>query len=190
SGATAVVGQGRVALARGNAGRAETLFRRAIQMQPGLSDARWSLAIALLRQRRVSQAVAALQESIEYSQGTDQTARYMMAGIAYELGKLTEAERLLSAMESTASPGPPVLLAIIQSGQNQPLVGKALLEQVVARDRWSASARLADAMLRREAGQLAPSQRTLEQLASEQPQWAIAHFQLALTLLRQRQKDA
>ncbi|HKZ05250.1 MAG TPA: tetratricopeptide repeat protein [Methylomirabilota bacterium] len=188
--ATAVVGQGRVALARGNAARAEALFRRAMQMEPRLLDARWSLATALLRQRQVPQAVAVLQESIQYTQGADQTARYMMAGIAYELGKLGEAERLLTAMESTESPGPPVLLAIIKYEQNQPVVGKALLEQVVARDRQSPSARLADAMLQREAGQLPPARRTLEQLASEQPQWAIAHFQLALTLLRQRQKDA
>lgn len=188
--ATAVVGQGRVALARGNAARAETFFRRAIEMEPRLQDARWSLAVALLRQRQVSQAVAALQESLNYTQGRDLTARYLLAGIAYELGKLGEAEGLLTSIESTDSPGPPVLLAIVKYEQNQPQVAKALLDQVVRRDRQSASGRLAGAILDREAGQLAASRATLERLMSEEPQWAIGHFQLAQTLLRQGQKDA
>lgn len=188
--ATAVMGQGRVAFARGDAGRAEASFRKAIEMNPRLLEARWNLSMALLRQRRVPQAIAALQESIQFAQGADQTAMYLLAGIAYELGKLGEAERLLVGMGSTDSPGPPVLLAIVKLEQSQPEVAKGLLEQVVARDRQSASARLAGAILDRDGGRPASARAALEKLVADQPQWAIAHFQLGVTLLRMGQKDA
>ena len=187
--ATAVMGQGRVALARGDLARAEAFFRKAIEMDPRLVDARWNLAATLLRGRQVPQAVAVLNEGVEASGGADQASKYMLAGIAYELGKLAEAERILVSIGSTDSPGPPVLLAIVKIEQNQPEVAKRLLEQVVARDRQSPSGRLAGAIVDREAGQPAAARAALEKLVADQPQWALAHYQLGVTLLRLRQTD-
>lgn len=188
--ATAMLGLGRVAVAKGELGRGASAFRSALTLDPLLVAARRDLAVVMLRQQQVAQAVAELNENVRITQGQDRVARYLLASIAYEVGRLGEAERLLAELGPNEGSGVSTLLALVELERSQAAAARSRLEKVVARDRTSPWGRLAAAVLEREAGRTGPARTALEKLAAEKPDWAVAHFQLGVTLLRAGQPDA
>ena len=188
--ATVMLGLGRLAMARNDLGRAETAFRSALSLDPTLVAARRDLAVLLLRRRQMGAAIAELNENVRLTQGQDWVARYLLASIAYEVGRLDDAERMLVELGPDGASGVSTLLAIINLEQSQPADALPLLKRVVARDQTSPWGRLAAAVLQRETGQPAASRRAMEKLAAEKPDWAVVHYQLGITLLRAGQAEA
>jgi tetratricopeptide (TPR) repeat protein len=188
--ATAMLGLGRVAVAKGELVRGASAFRSALAIDPLLVAARRDLAVVLLRQHQVAQAVAELNENVRITQGQDRVARYLLASIAYEVGRLGEAERLLAELGPSEGSGVSTLLALVELERSQAAAARSRLEKVIARDRTSPWGRLAAAVLERESGRTGPARTALEKLAAEKPDWAVAHFQLGVTLLRAGQPEA
>ena len=190
--ATAMMRLGLVAIEQKDPKRAEDWFRKALAQTPGLAEARRGLAIALLRQGKVEQAVAEARDAMQQSGGQDPNAKYLLAMVYHESGRPAEAEPLLTeVLASTPDAQAPLLLqGIVKLELGKVDEAAVLLQKASDRAPGSIWARLGLAVIMRVRGQLDQSQATLEGLVKDQPEWALAHYQLGETLWLEAKHEA
>lgn len=188
---TAVTRLGSTLLAMNRGPEAEQMFRKALAISPDRSSARRNLAVLALREGRLSQALAELQEGIEISRGTDRVGKYFMATLYLEMRQPADAERLATELVNDERAWPPaaILLAIVKLDQAKLNSSLPLLESAVPNvPKWAWS-RLSAGVTLRSKGNLAESRRLLEQVTQDRPDWMLAHFELGETLSALRQFD-
>lgn len=190
--ATTMLRLGLVAIERKDPKRAEDWFRKALARAPGLAEARRGLAISLLRQGRVEQAITEAREGMLQSRGQDPEAKYLLATVYHESGRPAEAEPLL---EETLAGKPDAQAALLLQGIVKLELGKideaaVLLQKASDRAPDSIWARLGLAVVKRVRGQLDQSQAALEGIVKDQPDWALAHLQLGQTLWFEARREA
>ncbi|HET8576980.1 MAG TPA: tetratricopeptide repeat protein [Methylomirabilota bacterium] len=183
---------GLVALERGDPRKAEDWFRRAISLDPALVEGRHGLAVALLRQGQVERAVAETQAWEQQAGSKNPGARYLLATTYRDVGRITEAERVLDQLLSDS---PDFFPALVMQGIVKLELGKVpeaapLLQRAVDRAPGSPWARLGLAIVQRVRGQLDTSRIELEKLTQEYPRWALAQFQLGETLWIGKDREA
>jgi tetratricopeptide (TPR) repeat protein len=190
--ATAMIRLGFVALGTADAAKAEDWFRKALALAPGLTEARRGLALALLRQGRVQQAIAEAADGVQRSAGQDPEAKYLLAAVLHETGRPAQAEPLLDEVLAVRADYQPALLlqGIVKLELGKVDEAVPPLQRVIDRAPGSLWARLGLAAADRVKGRLAQSRAELEKLAAEQPEWALAHLQLGQTLWLQGEKEA
>ena len=190
--ASAMMRLGLVAIERKDPKRAEDWFRKALAQAPGLAEARRGLAVSLLRQGRVQDAVAVAREGVEQSRGQDPEAKYLLATVYHESGRPAEAEPLLADVLAST---PDLQHALLLQGIVKLELGKVdeaavLLQKASDRAPRSLWARLGLAVVKRVRGQLDQSRADLEGIIKDQPDWALAHLQLGQTLWLEGKSEA
>ena len=192
SSAGAMMRLGFLALARGDPRKAEDWFRRSIAVNPALADSRRGLTLALLRQGQVERAITEAQAWEQKSGEQDPAAKYLLAAIYHEIGRPSEAERILDQIlaKSPDFSGAVVLQGIVKLELGKVPEAAQLLQRAIDRLPGSPWARLGLAVVQRTRGQLDASRTELEKIVKEQPRWALAHFQLGQTLWFAGQREA
>jgi cellulose synthase operon protein C len=182
--ATAMMRLGLVAVERKDPKRAEDWFRKALAQAPDLAEARRGLAISLLRQGRVREAVTEAREGMLRSGGQDPEAKYLLATVYHESGRPAEAEPLLAEMLASKpdAKGALLLQGIVKLELGKVDEAAVLLQKASDRAPDSVWARLGLAVVKRVRGQLDQSQAALEGIVKDHPDWALAHLQLGQTL--------
>jgi tetratricopeptide (TPR) repeat protein len=190
--ATAMLRLGLVAIEQKDPKRAEDWFRKALAQAPGLADARRGLAVSLLRQGRIEQAVAVAREGVEQSGGQDPEAKYLLATVYHEIGRPAEAEPLLTQVLAGKPDLQPALLlqGIVKLELGKVDDAAVLLQKASDRAPRSLWARLGLAVVKRVRGQLDQSRAELEGVIKDQPDWALAHLQLGQTLWLEAKHEA
>jgi len=190
--ATAMMRLGLVAIERKDPKGAEDWFRKALAQAPGLAEARRGLAISLLRQGRVEQAVTEAREGVEQSRGQDPEAKYLLATVYHETGRPAEAEPLLADVLAGKPDLQPALLlqGIVKLELGKVDEAAVLLQKASDRAPRSLWARLGLAVVKRVRGQLDQSRAELEGIVKDQPDWALAQLQLGQTLWLEAKRDA
>jgi cellulose synthase operon protein C len=181
---------GQVGLQSGEPKKAEGWFRRAVATAPDPGVARRGLAVALLRQGRIREALDEAREAVQRSQGKDLDATLFLAGLYQELGLPAEAEDLLDGVVGPGSP-PHALLLLGLAKLELRKVDEAgpLLQKAYDADPKSRWTRLGLAAARRARGELEPARQDFEKLTTDHPDWSLANFELGRTLLAERRVD-
>jgi tetratricopeptide (TPR) repeat protein len=190
--ATVMMRLGLVAIEQKDPKLGEDWFRKALAQTPGLAEARRGLAIALLRQGKVEQAVTEARDAMQQSGGQDPAGKYLLAMVYHESGRPAEAEPLLTeVLASTPDAQAPLLLqGIVKLELGKVDEAAVLLQKASDRAPGSVWARLGLAVIMRVRGQLDQSQATLEGVLKDQPDWALAHYQLGETLWLEAKHEA
>ncbi len=190
--ATVMMRLGLVAIEQKDPKRGEDWFRKALAQTPSLAEARRGLAISLLRQGKVEQAVTEARDAMQPSGGQDPAGKYLLAMVYHESGRPAEAEPLLAeVLASTPDAQAPLLLqGLVKLELGKVDEAAVILQKASDRAPGSVWARLGLAVIMRVRGQLDQSQATLEGLVKDQPDWALAHFQLGETLWLEAKHEA
>src|SRR5262249_44716271 len=154
---------------------------------PDFSLGHRALASALARQGQTQVAIAEAEQALRLSGGRDAEARFLLARLYYDGGRLAEAEQSLTDLVA-AGPGSPsalLLLGIVKLDLGKTEAGVAVLQKAAKEDPRSAIARLGLAIVQRIRGQLSQARSALEQIIKEQPEWTFALWELGHTLLLQ-----
>ncbi len=166
-------------------------FEKTRDLAPQSVPVRRVLALAYVRQGAFPKAVAELEEGVRISQGKDLDAKFLLAGLYQDMGRLVQAEKLVGEVLA-ANPGfvPGKLLqAVLQVEQGKPDAAMPALRDVIEKDPKSLWGHLALGMAYRMKGQYKESIVELEQVTKEQPKWDLAQFQLGETYLAQGDLD-
>ncbi len=190
--ASAMVRLGQVRLAMRDGKKAEAHFRQAIATHPRLGAAHRGLASALAREGRLQEAIASAQEALRVSSWQDVEAKFLLASFHHDAGQARAAEQLLTEILVAQPEWQPALLlqAMVKLDLGKTDEAAALLDRVARRDPTSVWARFGLAVLQRTRGQLPQARNEFEKIIRERPDWATPHFQLAHTLLLQKQPEA
>ena len=190
--ATVMMRLGLVAIEQKDPKRGEDWFRKALAQTPSLAEARRGLAISLLRQGKIEQAVTEARDAMQPSGGQDPAGKYLLAMVYHESGRPAEAEPLLAeVLASTPDAQAPLLLqGLVKLELGKVDEAAVILQKASDRAPGSVWARLGLAVIMRVRGQLDQSQATLEGLVKDQPDWALAHFQLGETLWLEAKHEA
>ena len=183
---------GFVALERGDPKQGEDWLRRAISIDPALADARRGLTVALLRQGQIERAIAEAQAWDQQSGERNPAARYLLAATYHEVGRIAEAERVLTQILADSPDFFPALVmqGIVKLELRKVQEAAPLLQRAVDRAPGSPWARLGLAIVQRVRGQIDAARAELEKLTKEQPRWALAQFQLGQTLWFAKEREA
>ncbi len=93
----------------GNLVRAEEIARAALRASPGAASVLWSLAQALIAQKRINEAEATLRDSVEHHD--DPQHRLLLARLLAQTGKRGQAETILARTTEPTSVDARVLAA-------------------------------------------------------------------------------
>jgi tetratricopeptide (TPR) repeat protein len=94
---------GALSLREGRAAEAEGYFRQALERQPGWSEGKAKLGMALLAQDKLPEALSHLEQAVQTDpQNAD--ARYQYARLLIKMGKPDEAERHLQIFRQQKNP--------------------------------------------------------------------------------------
>jgi tetratricopeptide (TPR) repeat protein len=183
--------QGLLALETRDAKKAEGWFRKALAANPDLAPARRGLARSLLAQRQLRAAFTEVREALRRSDGKDLEAKFLLAQILNDAGRSAEAEVVLDEVLAAAPDSVSALLlqGLVKLERGKSEEAEDLFEKVIQRDPRSSEARLGLAIVERSRGQHAKATADMEVIAKDRPDWSKVHFELARTLLLQRQVE-
>lgn len=80
--------------------RSETLYRRAIDLDPGYADALYGLSVLYVFELERPEEAEALLETLLSVESKEIEGRFLLAGVYYRLGKLEQALELYKEIES------------------------------------------------------------------------------------------